>query len=126
MSETIEKYTKLVDRLFEFTKDKRIEWRSDPFTDEVSCHFSNFNIKINDGSDSEGSPYIKLSIVNFSDVEIDSFTDNDLVSNTPKLRGYSSYWKLMEELLKLARRQSRGADDAIDNILNELDAKDQW
>lgn len=124
MSDSFDKYAKLADRLFDLTSEKKLEWNIDPFDEEVTCRFSSHKIIISDGRDSEGSPYVQISIRSLSDVEIDTFTDNDLSGRTPDRFGYENYWKLMSGLLRTARRQAKGADEAIDSILGELDDKD--
>lgn len=124
MSDPYIKQAKLMERLFQLTQSKRLDWQVDPFDDEVSCLFSTHKIVINDRRDSDGSPYVHVSIKNLSGSDVDSFTDNDLSEATPAIPGVDSYWKLMNELLRMARRQSKGADEAIDNILGELDDKE--
>lgn len=118
------KQARLIERLFQLTQSKKLAWDVDPFDDEVSCVFSTHKIVINDRRDSDGSPYVYVSIKNIAGSEVDSFTDNDFSETVPQIPGVDSYWKLMSELLRLARRQSKGADEAIDNILDELDDKD--
>ena len=124
MTDTTQRQAKLAQRLYDMTKKKKINWKYDSFDDNVTAEFSKNKIAVEDGRDSEGSPFIMVTIYSLSDEEIDKFNDEDLKNLSTSDPEYSSFWKLMSQTLNLAKRQARGADDAIDDILDELDDDD--
>lgn len=124
MTDTTQRQAKLAQRLYDMTKTKKINWKYDVFDDSVVAEFSKYKVSMEDGRDSEGSPFITITIFSLSDDEIDKFNDEDLKNISTSDPEYPSFWKLMSQTLNLAKRQARGADDAIDDILDELDDGD--
>ena len=120
MSSTSEKYKALIDKLFDQTIEKTIKWQLDSKNNPYTV-VGSFPVLLERYEDAEGTPYIRLSIFqDQNDNPIDTFNDASLANYAPGDQTYSSYWNLMNELVEIAIRQAKGADQAIDEILKSL------
>ena len=124
MNSAEERYVKLVDRLHHLTIEKKLSWKIDNMSDELTCQFSRNKLTLEEGRDADGQPNVKLCVMDFSDDVIDSFTDTMLMKIKPSNQKFENHWFLMKDLYVSANRQATGADKAIDDILNELEDDD--
>lgn len=107
---TNEKTFTLIKKLHEKTEHGEIDW-------EVTAHSSRFATSSSDYSiliGEEGNDYY-LTIVDKFDELVERISDVDLSND-----GYHDSLTIMKSLFSLARRNARGADKAIDDILNSL------
>jgi hypothetical protein len=119
MSSINTKYKQIVDALYANTKSKSVLWkltdRGNPYT-----QFGNYSVLLENKEDADGAPYILVTITDILGKFIDNFSDNTLSEDSPSDSDLESYWKVMDTLIETARRQARGADSALDEILNQL------
>ena len=80
-----------------------------------------YKVVLYSGEDAEGSPYVRVSVRDRMDDEVDSFTDSTISGANPSIDGVSTYWVLLTNLRTMAHRQAKGADKALDEILSALD-----
>jgi hypothetical protein len=118
-----DKYKAMIDSLYENTMARKIDWkltdRGNPFV-----QVGNYSVILENKEDADGSPYILVSINDMFGGFIESFSDNTLSEETPGISNFSNYWGLMEDLINIARRQARGADSALDDIIKQLGPDD--
>lgn len=124
MSIPVQKYRSLAEKLYTSTANETLRWQISPFTEELSASLGRYRIILNTGEDAEGSPYVRVDIKDQSDEEVDGFTDNTVSGGSPKIEGPNTYWGLLNDLYTMAYRSAKGADKALDEILNELDNGD--
>lgn len=124
-----DKHAALVDRLWDQTQSKRIDWEIEAFTHKLRARVGDFVIQLEKGSGTDGSPVEVVKIVDPKDQlfsgEIESFTDEELVDLTPRSMAFDSYWKKMEALRIDARRQAVGAEQALDSIMKSLNPEEE-
>ena len=109
----IEKFKSTLERISELTKQNRLPWDEDPNGNDapwvkVGEHF----IVLREGRNHSGSVIYRVSIEDQDEKVIDSFSDEDL--------GGPSF-RVFESLFKSARRQAKGADKALDEVLKGLE-----
>ncbi len=119
MTTTGERYAMVIEELYELTLAKKIEWEIDS-DNEVKCALSKYFISLDQTEDAEGAPYISVKIRDGQGSIIDRFNDNDLANQRPNIAGKTSYWQIMLDLIHQAGRQATGADDALDQIIQDL------
>ncbi|HEU0099428.1 MAG TPA: hypothetical protein VFQ67_11720 [Allosphingosinicella sp.] len=122
MPTEVEQYRTLVRRLLKKTRAKEISW-DDGWTGDLECEFASYKIRLSSEEGPEGSPLEVVQILNSSNQIIDAFNDEDISDDSHPM-GFPNYWKLMQELHKIANRQAKGADAALKNILDVLDDND--
>lgn len=116
----IEKYRKLIRKLYEKTNSNSIEWftgRNSDFYCEVSSNY----IHVRATRDADGEPLEIIEIRNSDDEVVDTFYDTDVGGVSPGISGFVDYYTLMTSLRQAARRNAHGADKALDDILGDLD-----
>jgi hypothetical protein len=52
---------------------------------------------------------------------VDGFSDADMGDVATGLVEYPNFWRLLDKLQKIAYRKAKGADEALDRIIGELD-----
>ena len=122
MTDETKQYRKLVERLYKKTRDKEISW-STGWTGELECELSSYKVRLESSEGPEGSPLEDVIIINSNDEIIDSFNDEDISDDSNPL-GFPNYWRLMQQLRKLANRQAKGVDTALKAILDNLEDED--
>lgn len=105
----------LVRKLHDQTALKSLHWKSDgdgdPFT-----QIGDYYVTVKEGRSGSGATIIRIVVEDREVNEIDSFSDEDLDDDFS-----TDYFDLMKELAKSSRRQAKGSDKAIDDILKKLD-----
>ncbi|MFA6114871.1 MAG: hypothetical protein WC729_12780 [Sphingomonas sp.] len=124
MSDELEKYEALVKKLYEKTISNSLTWSMDNWSNSVVTNLPGYQIKLDFGQNDEGESLEVISIVDSNSNSIDAFNDSDLSSRKTNMDDYPTYWKLMQKLRNIATRKARGADKALDNILQALDEGD--
>lgn len=124
MAEEYSKYRRLIDRLFSGTEKGQVDWQLDPWSSRVQVDFTGYKVALFSMEGPEGEPYIKLSIYNESNEEVDSLFDSDLSEFSPGNSNYSSYWNYMTKLYREAYRKAKGVDQALDDILAKIEKSD--
>ncbi len=109
MSMTNSKLIDLIRRLLNKSNEGEIDWEATANAKRFLTTLSNYSVLISE----EGEDYV-LYIVDQFDEIIEQVADPDL----REVDGDS--FKLMKELHQVARRNARGADKAIDDILEML------
>jgi hypothetical protein len=114
-----EKYQKLVERLVHKTDAHELDWKeketAEPDSFQVS--FANYSIILSElyprGGD---TPDYIVSILNSEGTLIEPFSDVFMLNATG-----GDYYSILSGLYRDARRKALGVDNALDEILNELD-----
>lgn len=123
MSElTKQKYKRLVERLYEKTRDKGISWSQDLVEESVvNTVIGNRTLEVSGARNARAEPIVRVTLRDAEGRVLDVFDDDDLKDFETPYVGFDNYWKLMSELHQLAVRQTTGADDALDDLLQALD-----
>ena len=126
MSDTIaQKHARLIDRLYERTMSKRIEWRTNVFDKELYAEIADLTVKLV-ADNNNGVPIETVKVLRNSTL-IESFNDEELTLETPPSRtSFETYWKMMTALRIAASRQASGAEEAVDTMLSALDDDDEF
>jgi hypothetical protein len=102
----------LLDRLLERTVSKKAKWEETESKNTFQLTFTNYAVRI---SGSEKDEVYGLSMFDSNGTMIESATDGELTPIS------SSSFEKMRTLFQEARRQARGFDSAIKNIMKELE-----
>jgi hypothetical protein len=119
MSQPKDKRCLMVERLYKKTIARSLSWSLDSQDDSVDVVISGKIVSLRRSNNSNGEP-IEIVTIYKDGNPIESFSDEDL-GFAPDDLPLPTYWQLMVALHDTASRQALGADDAIDEILDELD-----
>ena len=120
MSGLKEKYRNLVERLFARTRDGTIEWND--LQNDVYCSLKKYDVHLKASRDAEGDPIEILELRDQSNQIIDRFDDTEIAGPISGYGDIGNYYVLMVELRKAARRKDLGADQALDDVLKDLES----
>ncbi|MCW2380983.1 MULTISPECIES: hypothetical protein [unclassified Sphingobium] len=120
MSDEVDRYRNLVNLLYNKSISKSLDWKNSPWTNRLSVNIGNYRVEIDTGEESDGTPVEIIYILNASNQIVDSFNDNELSGEETGVDGYDNYWLLMKRIHHLAHRKSKKSDEAIENILRNL------
>lgn len=116
------KNRRLVESLYSKTIQFELSWIKATGGKGFECSIGSYLVSIyaQEGEFATNDIYLKVRTQNWEDV--DEFSDLDISADgaRPTLGGFSNHSDLMEELFNIARRQARGADKAIDDLLEML------
>lgn len=115
-----DKYGRLVDLLYERTQNKKIDWNAEDDGD-VNTLIAGRRIRISSSRNSEGEPLEVVNILSGDWELIESFNDENLDGTPLPSSKFLTYWQLLSDLHETAHRQGLGADQAIDDIISELE-----
>ncbi|TFV37155.1 hypothetical protein E4K66_20885 [Bradyrhizobium frederickii] len=120
----LSKPKRLIKALFEKTQQGAIDWQESLAPDAFQVSFKDHTVQIarHDGP-TEGSPVLVLSVLNEEGVMVDRFNDEEL-DHEDGTGQRLTWFKTMNELHNLALRHARGADKALNAILEELEDDD--
>lgn len=124
MNDPAKQYQELAKKLYERTTSGTLHWYIDQWTEKLTTSLAGYNIQLDTGETAEGEPIIQVSILNQSNDYIDGFNDETLSSYETGVEEAPTYWKLLDRLYKTAYRGAKGADKALQAIMNELDLDD--
>jgi hypothetical protein len=114
-----ERNKQLVQRLFERTRARKLEWQETPDAGfQVSLANNSIKIKEVDG---RGTTLMYVYLINAAGEVADAFHDEELDEDEPDTRWFSK----IKEIYNLAQRQARGADQVLNDILSELGGDDE-
>lgn len=107
----------LVDKLYDLTSSKRLEWQEDPHGNDAPWVKLGDNfIVLREGRNASGSALLKVSIEDANEKVLYQFNDEDLDDTST-----TKYFDKLTELFSAARRQASGVDATLDDILKNLD-----
>ena len=100
----------LVQKLFDSTAAGKVAWEPSGITDQFKCTFaSKWVITVDKGTDeNDGTTYYWLKLTDFS-------------RGTTILQLYSPEAEGLQQLFELARRRALRIDEAISDLMRELD-----
>lgn len=107
---TNEKIFKLIEKLHENTEKRKMNWETTASSNKFATSTAEYSIIISE----EGGDYY-LTIVDEWDELIERINDVELLEVSENSE------QVMKSLFSIARRNARGADKAIDDILSSLD-----
>lgn len=119
-TDTISKQRRMVERLADMTKREKIEWVEGDYPEGIKVSFGNYNVNIFEASSSFGENDYVIVISDEWRGDIDRFSDTELSSGSTAPSG-ETYYQVIDRMYKDARRQIKGVDKALDNILSDLD-----
>ena len=114
---TSQKHIALVFNLRGRTHDGQLDWEESALPGAFEVAFSNYTIRISQDNDG-----YEVSILDKVGRLIESFSDVN-VPDTAWMPGETSYG-VFSEVYEMARRISYGVEQALNEILEELDKKD--
>ncbi len=121
MATTNDKYRSMVEKIYNRTINKKLSWVIDEIDGAVGFRLGDNLIELTKET-IDGTPFAFIKIRSKDGALIEKFSDGNLDNgNRPSAGIFDSYYQLMVELRDIALRQARGADDALDAILSELD-----
>jgi len=110
------KQRKLVDFLLEKTASSKISWSDSGALDEPRTKLGEHWVQLAEGRSANGSSLYSVVLATSIGEEVDRFDDEDLDAGDPN----SSYYMALKELHMVASRQAKGADAALDDVLNRI------
>lgn len=113
----IEKYKALVDALFDKTQAGSISWQLNGDS-EPHIELAGRVITLRSSRNSNGEPVEVVEIVTGWDIS-ESFND-DALRTLPEPRPFETYFQKMRALRHVATRNAKGADEALDSVLDVL------
>jgi hypothetical protein len=117
---TVDKYAYLVERIYEKTLSSELSWADSPRKGAFLTHVGGYRVEIYTELRGSGDEDVFISVTNNDGKTLDSFSDVDLADSIPRISGFRSYFRLMNDLLKRAERVSSGAEKVLDNVLESL------
>ncbi|MBO9526384.1 MAG: hypothetical protein J7517_09690 [Sphingobium yanoikuyae] len=108
----------MVERLYGKTMTKALDWKQQG--DYVFVEIGNRIVKLIEGRSGGDNPLEILEVCDFDGSFIERFTDEDLEGKPDSWTGIEGFWTLMGQTRETAIRQATGADDAIDELLDQL------
>jgi hypothetical protein len=122
---TKEKYQSIVNLLYVKTMSKDIEWKPDILDeDTVTCSIGKNSVELTSSRKNDGTPIVIVTVRDSNGREADSFDDENLHGMDTPYQRFEDYWQLMTDLIDTARRQTKGADIVLDDIIKNLE--DEW
>lgn len=117
-SSPTERMRSLVDALYDRTLQNKLSWRLSFDESAVEAKLATYIVRVNEWRDEDGDPVFVIEITNDIGNVIDIISGATLRGLAPPKGG--SYGQVISEIYRLANRQIKGADKAIDDILSEL------
>lgn len=114
----------LISRLSDLTHRGKVSWEETPKKDTFQLPFRNFTVQLSvvpSKTDRDEMDY-RIRIMNQEGSVVEQATDVELEQNSDKPKHY--YLRLMANLYEGARRNAMGADQAVRELLSELDEAD--
>ncbi|MDQ3685968.1 MAG: hypothetical protein M3430_10270 [Acidobacteriota bacterium] len=99
------KYSELLERLFERTKNGVADWQATPREDEYIIYLQGYSISLQ----SSFSSYV-IAIRNDKGKVIDEFT----------VWGHDLHWEKVNEIYTTARRKALKIDEVVEEVLKQL------
>ncbi|WP_146174133.1 hypothetical protein [Litoreibacter ponti] len=111
-----DKWGQLLQKLVSLTRAGKLSWNETVHGDEISTQLGEMKVEV---QFFELIDEYRLIVRDEFGKEIDAFTDDELTST-----GFISAGGVFASLFRTVKRQKSGADQALDNILRELDNLD--
>ena len=126
------KLATLTKRLYERTLAGSIDWEETALNDVYQTSLADYSLRISleesqtlEVSQSSVQSDVKIAIVNDVGSVIESFLDEDLSPEWFHEIGVNEHpYKIMYSIYEIARRRALGSEQAINDILKELDDED--
>lgn len=111
-----DKHYALANRLYEKTVSGEKTWEETAQDDVFQLNFAKYSVRIRQKNVvNQDYPDYIIEIYDKDGAKIDSYSDQDLDNSG------NEYFNKLEEIYETARRQALGTDQAIDEIIAELD-----
>ena len=112
-----EKFAKLIRRLSEKTQGGQLDWEATAQEDTFSVSFANYSVHIS-YDEREDNQYFMITIVDSAGNTIDqvddsNFSSSDFSGENPE--------EFLRSIYSQARKIAMGVDEALDDILEEID-----
>ncbi|MRX50514.1 hypothetical protein GI374_08675 [Paracoccus sp. S-4012] len=117
---TVAKWRRLTDLLLKLTEIGKISWEKTAQEGKYLTSMGSETIVLQEmeAVDERGNPhpFFKISIHNFIDEEVDSFTDDDI--------GGMPYFSRIRDMIRVIERKATGAEETLDELISRLDELD--
>jgi hypothetical protein len=115
------KYLQLLDRLIKKTEAGELKWEEAAASNAFQVSFPNYAVILSEAEgESDTVDYI-VELVNSDGRVIDRFSDVTLEGTDPSARNAPGHFNRMKSLFEVARRQALGVEQALDEILRQLE-----
>jgi len=117
------KLAELAYKLHQMTIKGKVAWQETVAAGVYQASFSNYSLQISlESSESlQGAKDIRISVFGDDGNEIESFIDEDINQWISDFGDFRSGYHMMHETYEIARRSALGTEQAIDQILLDLE-----
>lgn len=122
MITTRDRLAALVEAVYDKTLDGTLAWEPTATKGAVSCRIGSAIIHMDDEPSERFELDFRMSVFDRDGNQVDTFSNSMFYDMEPRRFPFDSYYKLMENLLELARRKVTGADAILDELLVKLEA----
>jgi len=119
MDDILQKQIALVQKLYDLTLAKKLDWQSNDYEGRIETRLADLYVSLA-ATDHEGTPFEVINIWRNGDL-IESINDG-LLPDPPKNGDFPTYWDLMVALRELAERQASKIEQTLDTLLDALEA----
>lgn len=117
------KYLQLLDRLIKKTEAGELKWEETAASNAFQVSFPNYTVILSEVESGDDAIDYVVELVNSDGRIIDRFSDVTLQQTDPNTSGERLlHFNRMKGLFEASRRQALGVDQALDELLRELDS----
>lgn len=116
----IDEHLILFNRLYQRTRDGSLKWTETVDENTFSVAFKDFSVSIHSVRGDHGATDYVFQILNDSGEVVDQFRDTELGSMFEYDEERREFYESVARLFEIARRNARGADQALKSILRQL------
>lgn len=117
-----DKLKRLLDALYLNTKGKKIPWQVTFDDVALEADIGKSRVRLEEQTTMDFGTYIELTVRNSLGNVVDTITAEALDGVASPFEEAPNYARLLRYLYTNANRQARGADEAIDDILDSLES----
>ena len=117
------KLAELAYKLHQMTIKGKVAWQETVTAGVYRASFSNYSLQISlePSENLQGPKDIRISVFGDDGNEIESFIDEDIKQWISNFDPFSTGYHMMHETYEVARRSALGTEQAIDQILADLE-----
>lgn len=115
------KQMQLVERLLAKTSNGEVDWQTTEDDGIYQVSFGDTSLRISEvASEEHPENDFVIAIFNQTGALVESFSDSDLTIEGDKPRKGQTWYRVMGELYRLARRTALGSEKILTDLLNRL------
>ncbi len=112
------KLDKLLQALRNSTEKGETEWEESSWSGSFQASFPNYSVTLRKSDKFNGGEEYTISILDYHGETIEEATDEDM--SEVNLKAFEE----MKDLYEIARRRAKGVEQALDELLSQLDDPD--